>query len=104
MRITPLSPIKQNIKYNMRGIMQHPNDIKQIIESHLQSTTAYVSGDGHHFDAIIVSALFEGLSRLQRQQAVYAKIGEYITNGTIHALSFKTLTPEEWAKTQEKLT
>lgn len=83
--------------------MQHPDDIKKIIESHLNAATAYVTGDGHHFDAIIVSTLFDGLSRLQRQQAVYAKIGEYITNGTIHALSFKTLTPTEWAKTQEKL-
>jgi len=80
----------------------HPEDVKKLLESYLPNAIAHVEGDGHHFNAIIVASVFEGLSRLQRQQAVYAKIGQYITDGTIHALSFKTLTPAEWAATQEK--
>jgi acid stress-induced BolA-like protein IbaG/YrbA len=78
----------------------HPNEVKKLLESHLENATVYVDGDGHHFDAVIVATLFEGLSRIQRQQAVYAKIGNYITDGTIHALSFKTLTPAEWEASQ----
>jgi acid stress-induced BolA-like protein IbaG/YrbA len=78
----------------------HPAEVKKLIESLLEEATVYIEGDGHHFDAIIIAPSFEGLSRIQRQQAVYAKIGHYITDGTIHALSFKTMTPAEWAASQ----
>ena len=54
-----------------------------------------VDGDGRHFFATIVSAEFEGTSRVLRHQRVYRALGERMRE-QIHALSMKTLTPAEW--------
>ena len=55
-----------------------------------------VRGDGHHWEALIVSPAFEGKTRIQRHQLVYAALGERMRE-EIHALSMKTLTPAEYA-------
>ncbi|HXZ51885.1 MAG TPA: BolA family protein [Burkholderiales bacterium] len=54
-----------------------------------------VEGDGQHFTALVVSREFEGRSRVQRHQLVYAALGERMRE-EIHALSMRTLTPGEW--------
>jgi acid stress-induced BolA-like protein IbaG/YrbA len=54
-----------------------------------------VEGDGQHFQALVVSAAFAGKSRVQRHQLVYGALGERMRE-EIHALSMRTLTPEEW--------
>jgi len=56
-----------------------------------------VIGDGQHFQALIVSAAFAGKNRVQRHQLVYAALGDRMRE-EIHALSMRTLTPEEWNK------
>ena len=55
---------------------------------------ADVTGGGDHWEARIVSTAFEGLSRVNRQRSVYAALGE-LMHGPIHALTFRTLTPEQ---------
>jgi acid stress-induced BolA-like protein IbaG/YrbA len=50
---------------------------------------------GHHFEAIIVSPEFDGLTRIKRHQRVYAALGDRMRE-EIHALSMQTLTPAEW--------
>ena len=72
-----------------------PNFIKQCIENGLQCDHVEVSGDGHHFEAVIVSPRFRGLSRVKQHQLVYGALGDRMRE-EIHALSMKTLTPEEW--------
>jgi len=57
-----------------------------------------VSGDGYHYQLILVSNDFEGMKRLARQQWVYAQLQEYITSGQLHALTMKTWTEAEWEK------
>jgi acid stress-induced BolA-like protein IbaG/YrbA len=42
-----------------------------------------------------VSGAFAGRNRVQRHQLVYAALGERMRE-EIHALSMRTLTPEEW--------
>jgi acid stress-induced BolA-like protein IbaG/YrbA len=75
----------------------HADDIKKLIENGLKECTATVAGaDGVHFDATVISPAFSGKTRIQKQQLVYATLGDRIANGTIHALSIKTFTPEEW--------
>ena len=54
-----------------------------------------VAGEGNRCEVRVVSAAFEGLSRVKRQQAVYAAIGDLIATGTIHAVTIKALTPTE---------
>ena len=72
-----------------------PNLIKQCIEQGLECDHVEVSGDGHHFEAVIVSPRFRGLPRVRQHQLVYGALGERMRE-EIHALSMKTLTPEEW--------
>jgi acid stress-induced BolA-like protein IbaG/YrbA len=74
--------------------MVTPEQVKDYIEQHLECTQLQVAGDGQHFEALIVSPLFRGKSRVQRHQLVYAVLGDRMRE-EIHALSMKTLTPEE---------
>ncbi|MEX2199323.1 MAG: BolA family protein [Burkholderiales bacterium] len=68
--------------------------IEQGIRAGLACERVEVIGDGQHFQALVVSAAFAGKSRVQRHQLVYAALGERMRE-EIHALSMKTLTPEE---------
>ena len=61
----------------------------------LECTHLEVEGDGQHFSAVIVSPAFAGKRMIQRHQLVYAALGERMRE-EIHALSMKTLTPEEY--------
>jgi len=75
--------------------MTTPESIKKDIENGMITSYLTVVGDGQHFEAIVVSDEFAGLSRIQRQQRVNKSLGDRIT-GDIHALSMKTFTPQEW--------
>ncbi len=77
--------------------MVEPNQIKQYIESGLKCEHVEVQGDGHHFEAVIVSPQFRGKSKVQQHQLVYWALGDRMRE-EIHALSMRTLTPEEWGK------
>ena len=74
--------------------MTSPDDIKRAIEAGLACDRLEVIGDGEHFQAVIVSAEFTGLTRVKRHQLVYAALGDRMRE-EIHALSMQTLTPEE---------
>ncbi len=76
--------------------MLDPRQIQDWIAHELPCEHLAVEGDGQHFDAIIVSAEFAGLSRVARQQKVNAILKARFDSGELHALSMKTLTPEEW--------
>jgi len=75
--------------------MVTPEQVKNYIEQHLECAHINVVGDGQHFEALIVSSLFGGKNRVQRHQLVYGVLGERMRE-EIHALSMKTLTPEEY--------
>ena len=75
--------------------MVDPQSIREGIAAGLACQHVEVIGDGQHFQALIVSAAFAGKSRGQRHQLVYAALGGRMRE-EIHALSMRTLTPEEW--------
>lgn len=70
--------------------------IESSIREGLACERVEVIGDGQHFQALVVSPAFAGKSRIQRHQLVYAAMGERMRE-EVHALSMKTLTPEEAA-------
>jgi acid stress-induced BolA-like protein IbaG/YrbA len=76
--------------------MVTPESIEQGIRAGLACERVEVVGDGQHFQALVVSQAFAGKSRVQRHQLVYAALGERMRE-EIHALSMKTVTPEELA-------
>ncbi len=76
--------------------MVTPDSIKTSIEAGIACEAIDVAGDGQHFEALIVSDAFRGLSRLARHRLVYAALGDRM-RAEIHALSMTTVTPEEHA-------
>ena len=77
--------------------MVTPEKLQGYIEEGLACEHLQVAGDGQHFEAVIVSTAFQGKNRVQRHQIVYAALGDRMRE-EVHALSMKTLTPEEWAR------
>jgi acid stress-induced BolA-like protein IbaG/YrbA len=76
--------------------MLDPQQIQDWIAHELPCEHLAVAGDGQHFEALVVSGEFAGLSRVARQQKVNAILKARFDSGELHALSMKTLTPEEW--------
>lgn len=69
-----------------------PAFLEVIDESHMHSR-----GHETHYKAVIVTDHFEGLSKVRRQQAVYAALKDAMP----YALAQHTYTPDEWAKAQQ---
>jgi acid stress-induced BolA-like protein IbaG/YrbA len=76
--------------------MPTAESIEAAIAAGLPCEHVAVRGDGHHWEALIVSPAFSGLSRVRCHQLVYAALGDRMRE-EIHALSMTTLTPEQWA-------
>lgn len=79
----------------------HPETVKQLIENGLSQTQAFVEGDGAHFTAMVICPAFSGMTRVAKQQLVYDTVRKQLMDGTLHALSLKTFTPEEWESLQQ---
>ena len=62
-------------------------------DAHLQVVDT--TGTMDHFEALVVSSAFEGKTRVQRHQAVYAALGDAMRE-RIHALALTTLTPDQY--------
>lgn len=73
-----------------------PQEIKELIETGLTDAKAYVDGDGAHFTAAVVCPHFADKSRIEKQKLVMATVKSQLMDGTLHALSIKTFTPQEY--------
>ena len=67
------------------------------VASGLSDVEVRVSGDGGRYQIDVVGTCFAGVSRVRRQQLVYACIDELIRAGTVHAVTIRTMTPAESA-------
>lgn len=74
------------------------SEIQRLIETGLPGAIATVTGDGSHFQAVVVADAFEGKSLVAKQKMVYATVNEPIVSGELHAFTIKAYTPAEWAK------
>jgi acid stress-induced BolA-like protein IbaG/YrbA len=76
-----------------------PAEIKAMIEQGIPGAYVEVrdtTGGGDHFEALVVSATFEGKALVERHQAVYNALGDAM-RARVHALSLKTVTPAQHA-------
>lgn len=73
------------------------DELKKIIEDGIPAAQVTVQGDGDHFEATIISPDFEGKNKVQQHQMVYGALGD-LMQGAVHALSFRTFTPDDWSK------
>jgi len=79
--------------------MVEPSEVEKRLRENLEGVTHLelqdLTGTKDHYQATIVAAGFEGKSRVERHQLVYGALGE-LMQGPVHALTMKTLTPEQW--------
>ena len=66
-----------------------PEELEARIEAGIPGASATVTGDGHHFNAVVTASAFRGLSRLAQHRLVYDVFGDEL-GGRIHALSIQT--------------
>ena len=66
-----------------------PEELKERIESGIPGARAEVTGDGHHFNAVVYADAFKGLSRIAKHRLVYDVFGSEVGD-RIHALSIQT--------------
>ena len=73
------------------------DEVTRLIEAaRSDARVSVLTDDETHFEAIVVSAQFEGKRPLQRHQLVYAGLGPRMGR-EVHALSIQAYTPSEWA-------
>ena len=70
-------------------------EIQVMIERGLPGAEVRISGDGRHFDAVVISEAFAGNTLLEQHRLVYATLGSRM-GGDIHALTMRTYTREQW--------
>ena len=68
-----------------------PEELKARIEAAIPGAAATVTGDGHHFSAIVSAPAFRGLTRIAQHRLVYDVFGSEVGD-RIHALSIQTQT------------
>ena len=74
--------------------------VAELIRAGMPGAEVQVSGDGSHFDAVVVSDAFDGLTLIKRQRLVMDTVKAEIASGELHALSIKTYTLSQWAEQQ----
>lgn len=70
--------------------------VEVIDQSALHADHLGAQGGGGHFQLVVVSEQFRGLSPVAAQRLVYGALGRLMEE-EIHAISMRTITPEEWA-------
>ncbi|USD37235.1 MULTISPECIES: BolA family protein [Ferrimonas] len=73
-------------------------EVAEMLRQAMDLDDVIVTAEGTHYKVVVVGACFDGMSRVKRQQAVYAPLMEKITDGTLHALTIKAFTPAEWQR------
>ncbi len=73
-------------------------DIEALLKSELELAEVHVTSDGSHFQIIAVSDKFEQMSRVKKQQMVYAPLKDKIADGSMHAISIKTFSEKQWQR------
>ncbi len=71
-------------------------DVKQLVEQQLEGCEVITAGEGCDFQVTVVGEIFNGLSPVKKQQLVYGCLTDQIANGTIHALTIRAYTPDQW--------
>ena len=84
--------------------MMDPKKVKEILLDALKDSEVIIensSGDGLHFEAIVIASDFEGKSLLEQHKIVMEPL-KTLFSTSLHALGLKTYTPEKWKKKQKE--
>ncbi|WP_094511005.1 BolA family protein [Synechococcus sp. MW101C3] len=73
-----------------------PDQVRAAIQGSLPDADVEVedlTGGGDHLQVKVVSAAFEGLSRIRQHQLVYGALRSELASEAIHALALQTSAP-----------
>lgn len=73
-------------------------EIAEMLSKELALHEVKVKSEGTHFQVIAIDDCFEEMSRVKKQQYVYAPLSELIADGTIHAVTIKTFSKAQWQR------
>jgi acid stress-induced BolA-like protein IbaG/YrbA len=74
-------------------------EIELIIKNKISDALEVRVGfDGSKAHIIVVLEAFASMPRIKKQQLVYSALSSQIADGSIHAVTMETLSPEEWDK------
>ena len=76
------------------------NKIKKILKEKIKDSKVFIqdmTGNDNHFNVIIISSIFEGLSLIEQHKLIYNVLNNMVTKD-IHALQLKTITWKQWKK------
>ncbi len=76
-------------------------EIKALVTQSLSLEEVHVKSDGSHYLIIAVSDIFAEMSRVKRQQAIYSPLSEKVADGTLHAITIKTFTVNDWQRERQ---
>ena len=76
------------------------DQIKERIEQNLETTHVQIIdlGGGDHIRAVVVSPRFQGLPLIRQHKLILDLFTNEINSNEVHALTVKTLTPEQFNK------
>ncbi|MAV12537.1 MAG: BolA family transcriptional regulator [Cyanobium sp. MED843] len=78
--------------------MVQPDAVESAIQSAIPDarvTVEDLTGGGDHLQVSVVSAAFEGLSRISQHQLVYGALQQELASEAIHALALTTAVPTD---------
>jgi len=71
------------------------DDIREVLDTAFPGGKIELEADGDRLMLALVSDKFEGLNRVKRQQLVYSLLKDMISSGVVHAITMRTVTPQE---------
>ena len=74
------------------------SDIEKLITDAVTLDEIHVAFDGSQCKVIAVADFLGELSRVKKQQTIYAPLSEAIKDGVIHAVTIKTFTTSDWKR------
>ena len=71
------------------------DEIANAIRAGIEGAEVSVQLEGNRALITVVSDVFEFLSRVRKQQKVYACIEDFLRDGRLHAVTIRAVTPAE---------
>jgi acid stress-induced BolA-like protein IbaG/YrbA len=76
------------------------DDVRERVAAAIVPCEVTAEGDASRMEIVVISAAFEGVNRVRKQQIVYAAIADLIRDGALHAVTIRAYTPAERAKAE----
>ncbi|MFY8273719.1 BolA family protein [Pseudoalteromonas sp. SSDWG2] len=74
------------------------SQVEALLKEELELEEVIVKVEGTHYQVIAVGDCFDGVTPVKKQQLVYKPLMDQISDGTIHAVTIRAFTPQQWQR------